>query len=154
ANMNGIRAALQARNQGMVTALQKAQDRENGKLDTLKSSPDQTVNADLRIVACYVTMQKLDEARVMLHYLEPFAADDETKKQVQYYLALTYASQGVMDKAQAIYDDFMTKFKDDPLGESLPVAMGTGYLAGKNPSPDKAVKFFDDEARLYPHSPL
>ncbi len=38
----------------------------------------------------YFLLEKFDEARVLLRYLQPFADDPGQKKQIQYYLVLTY----------------------------------------------------------------
>ncbi len=67
---------------------------------------------------------------------------------------LTYASQGITDKAVAAYNDFQSKYKGDPLGENLPLAMGAAFLTGANPQPDKAIDYLQDEVKLYPKSPL
>ena len=49
-----------------VQNLQRLEDSVNAKLGALKVSPDQTINADLRIAACYYLLGRYDEARVLL----------------------------------------------------------------------------------------
>jgi TolA-binding protein len=137
-----------------VQNLQRLEDSVNAKLGALKVSPDQTINADLRIAACYYLLGRYDEARVLLQYLTPFAETDDQKKQISYYTILTYAAQGVTDKATAAFDDFQSKYSGDPLGESLPLAMGAAFLNPKVDQPQKAIAFFGEELSLYPKSPL
>jgi TolA-binding protein len=149
-----LQQAVLSHNAELVQALQRLQDRENAKLEALKQAPDQTMAAQLRIAACYFLLQRYDEARVMLHFLQPFAEDDDQKKQIEYYLVLTYASQGITDKAAEAYNDFQAKHKGDPLGENLPLAMGAAFLSSNPPQPDKAIAYFKDETTLYPGSPL
>ena len=146
------RQAVLSRIPGAADAVQRIMDRENAKLDALKNAADETMRAQLRIASCYFLLGQYDEARTMLRFLQPFATEDMEKKQVDYYILLSYASQGLTDKAQAAYEAFQAKYKGDPLGESLPLAMGAAYL--KAGQPDKAIKFFQEEITLYPKSPL
>jgi len=149
-----LRQAVLARNQGEVQVLQQLQDRENAKLQALKDAPDQSMNAQLRIAASYFLLEKYDETRVLVRYLEGFADDEALKKQIQYYVALTYIRQGLLDKAVEAYNDFQAKYKGDPLGENLPLSMGGAYLSATPSQPEKAIPYFDDEIKLYPKSPL
>ncbi|HEX4084768.1 MAG TPA: tetratricopeptide repeat protein [Chthoniobacteraceae bacterium] len=147
-----LRQAVLRGDRATAQALQRLQDRENTKLQALKDAPDQTLNAQLRIAACYFLLQRYDESRVLLHYIQGFATDAFQKKQIAYYLVLTYASQGIMDSAESAYALFQSAYKGDPIGENLPLMMGTGFL--KANQPDKATKYLDEEATLYPNSPL
>jgi TolA-binding protein len=149
-----VRQMAMSNNAAALEQIQRIQDRENAKLQALKTAPDQTFNAQLRIASCYFQLQKYDESRVLLKYLQAFAEDPAQKKQIQYYLVMTYASQGVMDKAETAYNAFQAAYKGDPVGEALPLAMGTAYLTGSNPQPDKAAAYLQQERELYPNSPL
>jgi TolA-binding protein len=149
-----LREAVLTRNQNQVQALQQLQDRENAKLESLKDAPDETMNAQLRIAACYFLLARYDEARVLLRFLQGFAQDDGQKKQIAYYMVLTYASQGITDKAEQAYNDFQSSYKGDPLGENLPLALGAAFMNPKNNQPDKAIAYFDQEMKLYPNSSL
>ena len=148
------RQAVLNRNSVEVEAVQRLQDRENAKLQALKDAPDQTMNAQLRIAASYFLLKRYDEARVLLRYLEGFAQDAGDKKQIDYYIALTYASEKITEKAVAAYNDFESKYKGDPLGENLPIAIGQLFLDPKNNQPDKAISYLQQEISLYPKSPL
>jgi TolA-binding protein len=149
-----VRQAAVGNNASVLEQVQKVQDRENARLQALKRAPDQTLNAQLRIASSYFLLQKYDEARVLLHYLQAFAEDADQKKQIQYYLVLSYASQGVMDKAEEAYKTFISAYRGDPLGENLPLVMGTAFLSGSNGNPQKAATYLDQERELYPQSPL
>lgn len=135
-------------------AIQRLQDRENAKLDALKNAIDQTMNAQLRMAACYFMLDKYDEARVLLQFLQGFAENDDQKKQISYYLVLTYASQKIADKAVDAYNDFQSKYKADPIGENLPLAMGSMFLDPKINQPDKAATYLQQETTLYPKSTM
>jgi TolA-binding protein len=149
-----VRQASASNDASQLERVQRVQDRENAKLQALKKAPDQTLNADLRIASIYFMLQKYDEARVMLHYLQPFATDPDQKKQIQYYLTLTYASQGILDKAEQAYNDFFSAYRSDPMGENLPLVMGSAFLSGSNPQPAKAADYLAQERQYYPGSPL
>jgi TolA-binding protein len=135
-----------------VEQMQRVLERESAKLEALKHAPDQTLNAQLRIAASYFLLGKYDESRVLLGYLQGFAQDPGQKKQIAYYLAMTYASQGIMDKAELAYNAFQSTYKKDPLGENLPLLMGAGYLKAGNSA--KAAYYLEQERELYPNSPL
>jgi TolA-binding protein len=148
------RATAATGNQAALADMQQIQDGETAKLEALKHAPDQTLYAQLRIAECYFLMQKYDEARVLLDYLQPFADDPGQKKQIQYYLVMTYASQGIMDKAEQGYNAFMSAYRGDPIGENLPVLMGAAFLSASNNNPQKAAYYLQQERDLYPHSSL
>ena len=149
-----VRQAAVGNNAAVLEQTQKVQDRENARLQALKRAPDETLNAQLRIASSYFLLQRYDEARVLLHYLQGFAQDPDQKKQIQYYLVLSYASQGIMDKAEEAYNAFQSAYRGDPLGENLPLVMGSAFLSGSNSQPQKAATYLAQERELYPQSPL
>jgi TolA-binding protein len=149
-----IRQAQASRSAGEIAEAQRQQDRENAKLAAVKQAPDQTLAAQLRIAASYFMLGKYDEARTLLSYLQPFADQPDQKQQIMYYLVLTYASQGLMEKAEGAYQDFESTFRAAALGENLPLVMGAAYLNPNNSQPEKAVSYFEQERQLYPNSPL
>ena len=149
-----LQQAVLTRNQAQVQVLQQLQDRENAKLQALKDAPDQSLNAQLRIASCYFLLERFNETRVLLNYLVGFADDEGQKKQIHYYIVLTYARQGLLDQAVATYNDFQSKYKGDPMGESLPIALGQAFLGATPSQPEKAIPYFKDEMTLYPKSPL
>jgi TolA-binding protein len=148
------RQVAASRDANQIQAVQRVMDRENAKMDAIKNAPDVTVGAQLRIASCYYMLAKYDEARVMLEYLQPFATDDGQKKQIAYYLVLSYAAQGITAKADAAYNDFLNSYRGaDPLAENLPLAMGGAFLTGKNKDIKKAISYFQQEISNYPNSP-
>jgi TolA-binding protein len=147
-----VRQLTASGNAAGMEQMQRVQDRESAKLEEMKKAPDQTLNAQMRIAACYFLLQKYDEARVLLKYLQNFVDQPGQKKQIAYYLTMTYASQGIMDKAEADYNAFESAYKGDPLGENLPVVMGEAFLSGSNS--EKAAYYLQQERELYPNSPL
>jgi len=148
------RQAALTRDSAEIQAVQRVEDRENAKLQALRDAPDQTMNAQMRIVASYYLLQRYDEARVLLRFLQPFAEDEGQKVQIAYYTVLTYASQGLIDKAVPAYNDFVIRHRGDPAGENLPLAMGAAFLDPKVNQPQKALSYFREEGLLYPRSPL
>lgn len=149
-----IRAAGAAHDAAALKRLQSLQAREQTKLQVIKGRPDQTVAAQIKVAASFFLQQRPDEARVLLHHLQPFAADDEQKKQILYYLTMSYAAQGQREKAVASYDEFQLKYKGDPIAENLPLVIGALFLNGKNPDPEKAAQYSKQQAEIYPKSSL
>jgi TolA-binding protein len=149
-----VRQASASNDASALERVQRVQDRENAKLQSLKHAPDQTLNAQLRIASIFFFLQKFDEARVLLRYLQPFAIDPDQKKQLQYYITLTYISQGILDKAEQAYNAFFSAYRGDPLGENLPLVMGSAFLSGTNSQPQKAAAYLAQEREYYPGSPL
>jgi TolA-binding protein len=149
-----VRQAAVANNPGALAEMQRQQDRENAKLEAIKNAPDQTLRAQLRIASCYFLLQKYDETRVLLRYLQGFAQDDDAKKQIQYFTVLTYALQGITGKAEDAYKAFQSAYRGDAIGENLPLVMGVAFLTGSNSQPEKAAEYLRQEREFYPTSPL
>lgn len=147
-----IRAAGVARDTATLRRLQTLQTREQTKLEVIKTRADETVAAQIKVAACFFLEQRPDEARVLLRHEQPFAADDEQKKQIAYYLAMTYASQDLAEKAVASYDEFQANWKGDPIAENLPLVMGALFLNPKSSDPAKALDYLKEEIALYPES--
>jgi TolA-binding protein len=148
------REAVAARNRADAEAVQRVADRENAKLQSLKDGTDQTLSAQLRMIECYYLLQRYDECRVMIRFLEPFATEFGDKKQLAYYLTLSYAAQAIPDKAVAAYNAFNLNYRGDPIGENLPLAMGAAFLNPNVNLPQRAVYYFNQEYLIYPSSPL
>ena len=131
---------------------QRMQEHEAAKLAVIKAKPDATVSAKIKMGVLFFLQQKQDEARVILHQMQPFAEDDAQKKQVLYYIALSYAAQNLADKAVAAYNEFQSKYKGDPMADNLPVAIGAMFLSsmpGVN-NPEKAIQYFRESQQIYP----
>jgi len=149
--------AVAGGNAAAVEETQRRLDRENAKLSAAKKAADDTYDAQLRMAACYFLLGKYDESRVLLRYLRPFAYNPDQpdkKKEILYYTTLSYASEGLMERAESSYGSFVSAFGSAPIGESLPLALGAAFLTGSNSQPDKAITYFQQEKQLYPQSPL
>jgi len=147
-----LRGLAAARNVAAVKHFQRLMETEQGKLNALKTKPDQSLPAKIKIAQVFYDMNRYDEARVMLHDLQQLAEDDAQKKLILYFITLTYAGQNDADKAVASYTEFNTKYKNDPIAENLPIVMGGLFLnpASKANDPNKAIQYFKDEVKMYP----
>ena len=135
---------------------------EQGKLAEITQRPDQTLAAKLRSAQIYIELHKdkerdrMDEARVLYRFVEKFTKDGEQQKEVLYGVTLTYAAQHLPEKAEESYKIWSEAYKNDPLGENLPLLMGTMYLDldPKVNDPKKAIGYFEKVATDYPKSKL
>ena len=142
-------AALQSKDIATFRRLESLEDSEMGKLESVKSKPDQTLSALLKQAQIYFLLADYDSTRVVLKQIQKFAEGDDQKKLIQYYLTLSYASQSIVEKAVSAYNTFKTTYKGDALGENLPLVIGSLYLAG-TPAPEKAVEIFKEGMETYP----
>ena len=134
--------------------------REQGKLAELSARPDQTLAAKIKSAQIYLELHKdkererMDEARVLYHFVEKFTKDPEQQKQILNGLTLTYAAQHLPEKAEEHYAKWIEAFKNDPIGENLPLLMGAMYLDPdpKVNNPKKAIEYFDKQAVDFPNS--
>lgn len=145
-----------------VRHLQATIQREQAKLVDLQTRADQTLAAKLKSAQIQITMHKakdrerMDEARVLLRFVERFAKDldEEQRKQILYFQTLTYAAQHKAAKAEEFYEKWKATYKDDPIGENLPLLMGAMYLdpdpAINNPA--KGIEYFKKQLTDFPRS--
>jgi len=131
-----------------VKYFQRVIEHEREKLDSLKTKPDQTVTAKIKVAEAFYNQQRYDEARLMLDFLKQFAEDDNQKKEILYFITLTYAQQKNVDKAVAGYNEFQEKYKSDPIAENLPIAIGSLFLGS---DPNRAIQYFKESMQLYPN---
>jgi TolA-binding protein len=131
---------------------QRIADKEQEKIAVIEARPDQTVTAKLKSGMIFFQLGKSDEARIVFNFIEPFAEDDETKKQLLYFTTLTYAVQGNVAKAMEKYEAFQTAHKGDPIGENLELVLGGMFLTpGKEYSnPEKAIELLQRGLETYP----
>lgn len=133
-----------------IKRLQRFRENEQVKLAALKDKPDRKVEAAIKQAEIYYQLGKPDETRVLLSYLQPFARDIQHKKEILYYITLSYASQKVADKAVENYGKFRDQFPRDPMGDNLPIVVGAIFLDPKHRDPEKALHFFDEALSDYP----
>jgi TolA-binding protein len=133
--------------------LQRVQEKEMEKLANFEQRGDETVTAKLKSGQIFFQLNKLDESRVLLSFIEPLAENPEVKKEVLYYITMSYALQMVMDKAEERYQAFQASYKGDPIAQNLQLIMAAGFLSGKDPSaqkPDKAIEYCKEGLAIYP----
>ena len=134
--------------------------REQGKLAEITARADQTLSAKIKSAQIYLELHKekvrerMDEARVLYRFVEKFTKDPEQQKQILYGITLTYAGQHIPAPAEESFAKWTSTYKDDPLGENLPLLMGSMYLDGdpKVNNPAKAIEYFQKQAALFPKS--
>lgn len=152
-----LKEATLSRNEVQIRSARRQADNDRRKLSELQSRPDQTVAAVEKVGESYFQQGKYDESRVVLAHISALLSDADDKKRNLYHVAMTYALQNAADKADSKYGEFQSAYKGDPIGASLPVAMGNMYLTHPDASarnPEKAAQFFKEAAELYPKSPL
>ena len=149
-----LRDPANTKNVAAVKLYQRLIGQERGKLATLKTKADQTVSARIKIAQSYYNQNKYDETRQLLTDLQPFIEDQTQKKSALYYITLSYIAQNIADKAVSSYAEFKENYKNDPMAENLPLAMGAIFLTD-NPKindPTKAIDYFKEEIASYPQS--
>ncbi|MDB6155385.1 MAG: repeat-containing protein, partial [Chthoniobacteraceae bacterium] len=142
--------ALRRQDVGQFKKLQRYLEKEQEKTASIEQRGDQTLTARIKCAQIFLALERYDETRVLMRYLEPQVQSEEDKKQVAYFTALTYAAQNLTDKAVETYDKFMAQYKGDPIGENLPLLVGAAFLA--HGESEKAIKYFNEQAELYPKS--
>ncbi len=142
-------AAGQARDVATYRRLERLGDNERAKLEAIKAKGDLTLSAQVKSAQVFFHQKGYDEARVLLRHLQKFVKDEDEKKQILYFMPLTYASQNLRDQAVQAYDQFQAAYKGDPMADNLPLVVGALFL---NPPPDpaKATQYFEEGAKLYP----
>ena len=143
-------AAGRAQNVAQYKQLEALQEKQATKLEAVKAKGDLTLASQIKIAQIFFYLKGYDEARVILHHVQPFAEDAEQKRDIAYFLALSYASQNLRDQAVAAYDAFQSAFKGDPIAENLPLAIGTLFLTVEPHDPEKAISYFKEGTQLYP----
>lgn len=155
-----IRDAGLKRDTAGLKKLQRFQEHEITKVGAIKAKPDATVGAAVKIGSLFFLQKKYDEARVLLNQMKTYAEEDAQKKPLLYYIALSYVSQNTAEKASAAltekavaaYDEFQAAYKQDPMADNLPVAVGTMFLntAPEVNNPEKAIQYFGESLQIYP----
>lgn len=150
-------AAIAAKNLMEIRRISGLIDHETTKLAALKAKSDQTVSAQIKIGEIYFFEKAFDEARVLFRRMQKFTEDNDQQKTLLYYLTLSYGIQApgikepgqqpLIDKAVENYETFKSTYKADPMGDNLPLTVGT-LFAVKEPA--RAVEFFKQGLELYP----
>jgi TolA-binding protein len=137
----------------LVKRLERLQGREQEKLASFEGRGDDTVTVKLKSGQIFFQLGKFDEARVLLAFLEPQVETPDVKKEVAYYITMTYALQGLMEKAEARYKDFQSAYKGDPIAQNLQLVMAAGFVGSKDAKlqqPEKAIAYCQEGLAIYP----
>ncbi|MEI6562001.1 MAG: tetratricopeptide repeat protein [Verrucomicrobiota bacterium] len=150
-------AALTAKNLAQMKSIEGLLEHEITKLSAVKAKADPSVSAVIKVGELFYAKGAYDEARVVFHQMQPFAEDEDQKKDLLYYLTLSYAQQSrvlpgevrqkLTEQAVAHYDEFQQNYKGDALADSLPYTIGTLFLAK---APEKALEYFQQGIQIYP----
>ena len=145
--------------------LQRVVEKEQEKLITFQDRADETLLAKLKMGQVFFQLGRYDEARVVLDFVKPFAADDDQKKQIAYYTALSLAVQefdpkralnaeaakGANEKigAKAVeaYSQFKAAYPKDEIAENLALLVGARFV---DTDPEKAINYFKESVADYP----
>ena len=129
-------------------------DKEQEKLAQIQGRQDQTVTAKFKCGIIYFEEGRLDETRVLFAYIDQLGLTDdpEQKKVILYFITMTYAAEGVVDKAVEKYNTFQAGYKGSPIAENLQLVMGGMFLRDdpKHHDPLKAVQYFKEGIDIYP----
>jgi TolA-binding protein len=150
-------AARNAKNVMEMRRITALIDHETTKLAAVKEKGDLTISSQIKIGEIFFYQKAYDEARVLFRQAQTFAEDADQKKTLLYFLTLSYtqqvrkiASEGkkpLIDKAVENYTTFESTYKADPMGDNLPLTLGTLFLAN---DPATAVDYFQEGLKLYP----
>ena len=129
-------------------------DKEQEKLAQIQGRQDQTVIAKFKCAIIYFQEGRLNEARVLFTYMDQLGLieEPEDKKQLLYFITMTYGAQSVVAKAIEKYNEFQASYKGDPIAENLQLVIGAMYL-GDDPKvhdPVNALKYFKEGLDTYP----
>jgi TolA-binding protein len=142
------RAAIQSRNQALLKQLERDNIRELTKLEELKNKPDQVSSAFQKMGEIYFQQGDMNAARTVFRHVEPHLKEEEDTKRRLYFETMSYAMQGVTDKAIAGYEAFQSEYKSDPIADNLPVTIGNMLLS--QGQPEQAIPYFNESLEIYP----
>ena len=152
--------AMQVADPTRFAQLGRIIEKEGEKLATIESHPDQTLAAKVKMGEVFFHLARYDEARELMRYLKPLVTEDEQKKDVAYYVAMSLASQNAATKgvnkelgkkSEAAYEEALKELKDDPISENLALMVGAGFVTAQ---PEKAIKYSEEFLGAYPRSKL
>lgn len=154
-------AALTAKNIPLMKSLDGLLDHEITKLATVKAKGDLTISAQIKVGQLFYQKESYDEARLVFRQMQPFAQDEEQKKNLLYFLTLSYAQQSrflpsevrqrFVNRAVENYEAFQRDYKGDDLAENLPYTLGSLFVAK---DPQKAITYYQEGIKLYPKGRL
>lgn len=114
------REAALARNRTLVNRISLRLNKERERLDQLKEAFDPAVQSLVEVGQLYIRLKKPDEARVALRRAKEFCKEDQ-RKEITYSIILTYAMQGLVQKADQAFADYQKEFPNDPKADNVSV---------------------------------
>ena len=148
--MERRRRALQSGNSDALPGIQRVLERAQSKLAALRSRPDQTLDAALKVGQAYFQRGDYDAARVLMRHIGKFAETAEQRRTADYFVLMSYIMQNQVEKAVAGYERFQSSHRGAPIASNLPLAMGTMFLSQGDPA--TAVEYFDQQMTIYPEA--
>ena len=129
ATVDALRKQLQAEvaasgGKTMDKKLSEVIDREDARLQQLKTEPDPIIQALIRIAQCYNSMTDGNEARTVLHRLAKAPLAPDQQQQIMLALINSYVLAHQPDKANTAMDAYMLKYKDDPAAQGVSIEIG------------------------------
>jgi tetratricopeptide (TPR) repeat protein len=107
--------------------------REQNKLDKLKTGPDPIIQALIGIANCYAAMKQPDETRTILHRLIAHATlTADQQKAIDRQMLFSYAFGGQTDQADKALTDYLAKHPGDSDVDSISVQVGGKLLDQKD----------------------
>jgi tetratricopeptide (TPR) repeat protein len=132
--------------------LDSLRKREEQKLKSVEGGPDLTIDALARIADCYLRLNAGDEARVVLRHLMEFDGSADRKKQYQVQLIISYATQGLAEKAEAGFADFKKGYPNDPMAQTIDFLIANALFQQKRY--DEALQKLEKNLKEFPNSPV
>ncbi len=109
---------------------------ETEKKEKLKTGTDQYLAARIAIARIFMTLEKYDEARVLVRYLmgmkDLFAKDKDAEATVNALICDSYVGQKNMAKSLETYEAFRGAFKGHEAGEHLPMVVANLLVGAGN----------------------
>lgn len=115
-----VRQASLARNQGLVRQINLRLNKERERLDLLNEMLDPAVQSLVEVGQVYIRLKMPNEARVALRRAKAFCKEDQ-RKEITYSVILTYAMQGLVQKADQAFLDYQKEFPNDPKADNVSV---------------------------------
>ncbi len=140
-------AAALARNNLLIKQLDLRLNKERDRLEQLTALFDPAVQSMVQMAKAYVRLKQPNESRVLLRRAKNFCKEDQ-KKEISYFIILTYAMQGSVDKADQSFVEYQKEFPNDPQADNISILIGEELFRQKNF--DGAFAQYQKSLREYP----
>jgi len=141
-----------AGNRDRIRTLQQTLKREEQKLAGVQSAPEVAVDGLTQVGNAYLQMGAqnpvhYDMARLIYRFAGQFASEDQ-QKSLTIQTIVSFAMQGLAEKADAKFAEFRQKFPQDPQAENVLFLIGQALQRqGKH---DEAIKKFQESLQKFP----